>query len=287
MRAIIVAFSTLSWACGRSSAFRFSRPAIITGPTYYCYSKNPLLLQLQLQRCNYNCVRLFAAGRGTMTKDNDNDNNVDYDGIDNDNEPILFSLTLLPVEQQNSFLIQKAKEFISHKNAAGCGDNNLEPVFDMIPSLSLSCSGSGSSNNKNNNNNANNNASNNYNANIYGLTGEDIRPGLEKFFEEYQGLQHKLIAEPICVGSGPTTTYYTVQYPFEKSWRKLLAVEDNNNNSNNNNKWEDKLWSSIDPTKPRNKVERLCFDDQGMLVRVAVVEATTPVAPLFPVEPTQ
>lgn len=90
-----------------------------------------------------------------------------------------------------------------------------------------------------------------------------------------------------------------MQYPFVKSWRILVVEEEdsNNNNSrntttttayNNNDKWEDKIWSSIDPTKQPacNKVERLWFDDQGMLIRVAVVEANLPVAPPFPVTST-
>ena len=155
---VVVAFSTLSWAC--SSAFRFSR-FTSKGPAYY-YSKNPLLLLQRYNSCynnKKNYVRLFATeGRGT-TKNNDNRNgnagDGDGDGVD---DAPLFSLALLPFEQQKAFLIEKSKEFISHKNSAGCGDNSLEPVFDMISFVS--CAGSDSSNN------------NNYNADIYGLNGE-------------------------------------------------------------------------------------------------------------------
>ena len=96
------------------------------------------------------------------------------------------------------------------------------------------------------------------NADIYGLIGEKIyRPGLTAFFAEHEGLQHELMAEPTCVSSQPAV----VQYPFVKSWRAA----------------DGKLqrWSSIDPEKPRNKVERLYFDDMGMLQRVVVVEETT------------
>ena len=131
-------------------------------------------------------------------------------------------------------LSQRAIEFVSHKNAAGRGDNNLEPVFAMM------CSSN--------------------NAEIYGLVGEKIRPGLTAFFAEHTGLHHELTAEPTCVGPA------TVQYPFVKSWRA------------DDGKWQ--RWSSIDPAKLRNKVERLCFDGKGMLVRVAVVEATSPVMPI-------
>ena len=126
-------------------------------------------------------------------------------------------------------LFQKANDFLSYKNAAGSGENDLEPLFEM-------CSP---------------------NADIYGLTGEKIRPGLTAFFAEHEGLQHELIAEPTCVLSRPAI----VQYPFVKSWRADCKLQ---------------RWSSIDPEKPRNKVERLYFDDLGMLERVVVVETTTP-----------
>ena len=127
-------------------------------------------------------------------------------------------------------LSRKANDFLSYKNTAGSGENDLEPLFEMCAP----------------------------NADIYGLTGEKIyRPGLTAFFAEHEGLQHELMAEPTCVSSQPAV----VQYPFVKSWRAA----------------DGKLqqWSSIDPEKPRNKVERLYFDDMGMLQRVVVVEETT------------
>jgi hypothetical protein len=130
-------------------------------------------------------------------------------------------------------LCERAKDFLRHKNAAGCGDGSLEPVFNM-------CSP---------------------NADVYGLMGEKIRPGLTAFFADHEGLQHELIDEPTQVGPA------TVQYPFVKSWRT-------------DGEWQS--WSSIDPAKPRNKVERLDFDARGMLARVSVVEATAPLTPLAP-----
>jgi len=136
--------------------------------------------------------------------------------------------TLLTAEE----LCGKAKDFIGHKNAAGRGDATLNPVFDM-------CSPG---------------------ADVYGLTGDEIRPGLTSFFGKHDGLQHELLAEPTQVGPG------TVQYPFIKSWK----TDDS----------ERQRWYSIDSEKPRDKVERLDFDETGLLVRVAVVEASSPLMPL-------
>jgi len=130
-------------------------------------------------------------------------------------------------------LCQRAMDFLRYKNAAGRGDANLDPVFDM-------CSPE---------------------ANVYGLRGESIRPGLTAFFEEHGGLQHELLSDPTAVGP------LTVQYPFVKTWRE-------------NGEGQERRWSSIDPEKPRDKVERLDFDDQGRLVRVSVVETSAPLEPL-------
>lgn len=130
-------------------------------------------------------------------------------------------------------LHQRARDFVDHKNAVGCGEGTLEAVFDM-------CSPD---------------------AELYGLAGEDVyRSGLTDFFAKFEGLNHELLAEPTKVGPA------TVQYPFTKSWR--------------NEDGEVQSWSSIDPKKPRNKVERLDFSDSGMLERVAVVDASAPLAPL-------
>jgi len=125
-------------------------------------------------------------------------------------------------------LCSLAKDFISNKNAAGQGDTSLDPVFDM-------CS---------------------ENIDLYGLTGDDVRPGFVSFFGKHQGLYHELIEEPEVVG---TTA---VQYSFVKKW-----TEDDG---------EERVWKSIDPDKPRNKVERLEFDEEGMLEKVSVVEADAP-----------
>lgn len=121
-----------------------------------------------------------------------------------------------------------AKEFIRHKNAAGRGESTLDPVFDM-------CSP---------------------NVDLYGLKGEDVRPGFVSFFEKHGDLHHELMKDPEVVGPS------TVQYAFVKTWR----TEDG----------EEKVWKSIDADKPRNKVERLGFDRNGALERVAVVEADDP-----------
>mmetsp|Transcript_19067 Transcript_19067/g.31614 ORF Transcript_19067/g.31614 Transcript_19067/m.31614 type:complete len:203 (-) Transcript_19067:97-705(-) len=91
---------------------------------------------------------------------------------------------------------------------------------------------------------------------LYGLTGSDVRPGFTTFFEKHQSLNHELMEEPSVVGPG------VVQYPFVKRW--------------NDENGEHKVWKSIDPEKPRNKVERLGFDDKGRLAKVSVVESEAP-----------
>lgn len=125
-------------------------------------------------------------------------------------------------------LCSLAQEFIRLKNAAGKGESTLDPLFDI-------CSP---------------------NVDLYGLLGENVRPGFISFFENHPQLYHELIGEPSVLG--PTT----VQYAFSKSWLDL----DTN---------EKKIWKSIDPEKPRNKVERLNFDENGMLLKVSVVESNT------------
>mmetsp|Transcript_41327 Transcript_41327/g.46980 ORF Transcript_41327/g.46980 Transcript_41327/m.46980 type:complete len:176 (-) Transcript_41327:118-645(-) len=122
-------------------------------------------------------------------------------------------------------LCSLAKDFLRNKNAAGRGDTNLDPVFEMCsPDVDL-----------------------------YGLKGDNVRPGFISFFQKYERLHHELIDEPVVVG--PTT----VQYSFIKTW-----IDGNE---------EEKVWKSIDPEKPRNKVERLSFNEEGMLITVSVVEA--------------
>lgn len=99
-------------------------------------------------------------------------------------------------------------------------------------------------------------------ADMYGLVGADTyKPGLTKFFEEHPELLHVILGEPHVVGPA------TVQYAFEKSWRDADG--------------ELRTWLSRDPVpedrdgrpaKPRDKVERLEFDDAGRLVKVSVVQ---------------
>jgi hypothetical protein len=149
-------------------------------------------------------------------------------------------------QSQQLILINKAKTFLQHKNAAGRGETTLDPLFSM---LCCPSSNNSSKNNKNNNNN------NNTELDLYGLRGDDVRPGLTSFFQNYPELHHELIAEPTVIGP------MTVQYPFVKSWRR---AEDG----------EVERWSSIDGDKGRNKVERLEFDSDGFLVKVSVVAVT-------------
>ena len=63
------------------------------------------------------------------------------------------------------------------------------------------------------------------------------------------------MAEPTVVAPG------VVQYPFIKKWKDENGIE--------------QVWKSID-AKPRNKVERLRFDEESKLVKVSVVEADEP-----------
>ena len=125
----------------------------------------------------------------------------------------------------DSTLIALAKDFIDKKNAAGSGESSLDGVFDM-------CCNS---------------------VDLYGLTGEDVRPGFTMFFENHKNLHHELMSDPSVVGPG------VVQYPFVKQW----TDEDG----------KEKVWKSIDADKPRNKVERLGLDNEGQLIKVSVVEA--------------
>lgn len=53
-----------------------------------------------------------------------------------------------------------------------------------------------------------------------------------------------------------------VQYPFVKRWKDESG--------------EQIVWKSIDPEKPRSKVERLWFDEKGQLAKVSVVESKAP-----------
>lgn len=91
-------------------------------------------------------------------------------------------------------------------------------------------------------------------ANVYGLQGKDIAKGLTDFFAEHEGLYHTFLAEPTVVGPR------SVQYTFEKSWTQAGEL---------------KRWLSVDPSKPRNKVELLEFDADAQLTAVSVVEAVT------------
>lgn len=99
---------------------------------------------------------------------------------------------------------------------------------------------------------------------LYGLTGDEVRPGFTAFFEKHNGLQHDLLDEPTTIISSTDNTKsapsprMVVQYPFTKTWK------------DENGEWN--TWKSVDPTKPRNKVEQLEFDDDGMLLRLSVVD---------------
>mmetsp|Transcript_34627 Transcript_34627/g.41790 ORF Transcript_34627/g.41790 Transcript_34627/m.41790 type:complete len:206 (-) Transcript_34627:162-779(-) len=90
---------------------------------------------------------------------------------------------------------------------------------------------------------------------LYGLRGDNVRSGLTSFFDGHPELHHELTEEPTLIGP------LTVQYPFIKTWRK---AEDG----------EIQQWSSIDASKPRNKMERLDFNKGGLLTRVSIVEVT-------------
>eukprot|EP00571_Detonula_confervacea_P012147 CAMPEP_0172311082 /NCGR_PEP_ID=MMETSP1058-20130122/13673_1 /TAXON_ID=83371 /ORGANISM="Detonula confervacea, Strain CCMP 353" /LENGTH=155 /DNA_ID=CAMNT_0013024141 /DNA_START=137 /DNA_END=604 /DNA_ORIENTATION=- len=131
-------------------------------------------------------------------------------------------------------LIDLAKQFINKKNAAGSGESTLDGVFDM-------CSSS---------------------VDLYGLKGDDVRPGFTSFFQSHEGLHHELLDEPSVVGLD------VVQYPFIKRWRSTVGEDGSTG--------EDKVWKSIDMEKPRNKVERLSFGRDGKLEKVSVVGAEDP-----------
>lgn len=83
-------------------------------------------------------------------------------------------------------------------------------------------------------------------AEVYGLTGAKIQPGLEAFFAEKPGLQHEMLEEPWQLGSD------SIEYRFAKSW-------------------DGGVWKSFDPEEDRDKVERLVFVS-GKLVRASVEE---------------
>jgi hypothetical protein len=83
-------------------------------------------------------------------------------------------------------------------------------------------------------------------AEIYGLTGDKIKPGLEDFFKERPNLQHEMVEEPWQLGDA------TIEYRFEKTW-------------------DGGSWNSYDIEEQRDKVERLVFEG-GKLKRVSVEE---------------
>ena len=83
-------------------------------------------------------------------------------------------------------------------------------------------------------------------AEIYGLTGDKIKPGLEDFFKEHSNLQHTMSEEPWQLGDA------TIEYRFEKTW-------------------DGGSWNSYDIEEQRDKVERLVFEG-GKLKYVSVEE---------------
>ena len=72
-------------------------------------------------------------------------------------------------------------------------------------------------------------------AEIYGLTGDKIKPGLEDFFKERPNLQHEMVEEPWQLGDS------CIEYRFEKTW-------------------DGGSWNSYDIEEQRDKVERLVFE---------------------------
>ena len=88
-------------------------------------------------------------------------------------------------------------------------------------------------------------------ANVYGLEGDAIEPGLTAFFAKHEGLHHEIVGD-VTVDSTETGT---VSYRFVKSWTEDGARV---------------TWESKDDTKGRDKVEKLVFDE-GRLVSAAVV----------------
>ena len=83
-------------------------------------------------------------------------------------------------------------------------------------------------------------------AELYGLTGDKIKSGLEDFFKEHPNLQHTMREEPWQLGDA------TIEYRFEKTW-------------------DGGSWNSYDIGEQRDKVERLVFEG-GKLKRVSVEE---------------
>ena len=72
-------------------------------------------------------------------------------------------------------------------------------------------------------------------AELYGLTGDKIKPGLEAFFKDHKNLQHTMSEEPWQLGDS------TIEYRFEKSW-------------------DGGSWNSYDIDEQRDKVEQLVFE---------------------------
>ena len=83
-------------------------------------------------------------------------------------------------------------------------------------------------------------------ASVYGLTGDAIESGLTEFFAKHRDLQHDIEDEPMVSGDN------TVEYRFVKSW-----IDGDTD--------ERVIWLSRDPSKPRDKVERLVFVGDKLL----------------------
>ena len=93
-------------------------------------------------------------------------------------------------------LVGLAKKFINNKNAAGSGESILDGVFEMCsPSVDL-----------------------------YGLKGDDVRPGFASFFDSHAGLHHELVNEPSVV-VGSDTNVVVVQLAFLKRWTTIEGEE--------------------------------------------------------------
>ncbi len=83
-------------------------------------------------------------------------------------------------------------------------------------------------------------------AEIYGLTGDKIKSGLEDFFKDHKNLKHAMVEEPWQLGDS------CIEYRFEKTW-------------------DGGSWNSYDIGEQRDKVERLVFEG-GKLKYVSVEE---------------
>ena len=83
-------------------------------------------------------------------------------------------------------------------------------------------------------------------AELYGLKGDKIKPGLEDFFKDHKNLQHVMTEDPWQLGDS------CIEYRFEKTW-------------------DDGTWRSYDIGEQRDKVERLVFEG-GKLKQVSVEE---------------